>query len=447
VQAVVTPEEMRAIDAASPLGLDALIERAGAAVARVALEELGGAYGRRVVVVCGKGNNGADGRVAARLLRGRGVRVVEVPAEDAAGAVLPPCDLVIDAAYGTGFRGTYDAPDAGGALVLAVDVPSGPQVRADVTVTFAALKPALVHDPDGRAGAVLVEDLGLDVSSADAWVVEPADVLGRLPRRPRAAHKYLAAVAAVAGSPGMTGAASLVSRAALRAGSGSCRLGVPGADVGALAASEVVGVPLPAEGWAAEALGACDRMRALAIGPGLGRSPSTAADVRAVVAAAPVPVVVDADGLHALGSADEAAGVLAGRAAPSVLTPHDGEFARLAGSPPPDGPDRTDAVRDLAARLGAVVLLKGPVTVVADPEGRVRFARQGTPALATAGTGDVLTGVVAAFLAQGLEPLEAAAFAAVAHGAAARNGDRVGLVASDLLDLLPAFLSDDGPAS
>jgi hydroxyethylthiazole kinase-like uncharacterized protein yjeF len=160
-----------------------------------------------------------------------------------------------------------------------------------------------------------------------------------------------------------------------------------------------------------------------------------------------VPVVVDADALHALGSADEAAGVLAGRAAASVLTPHDGEFARLAGSPPPDGPDRTDAVRDLAARLGAVVLLKGPVTVVADPEGRVRFARQGTPALATAGTGDVLTGVVAAFLAQGLEPLEAAAFAAVAHGAAARNGDRVGLVASDLLDLLPAFLSDDGPAS
>ena len=158
---VVTAEEMRAIDAAAPEPFGVLVERAGAAVARVALEELGGAYGRRVVVVCGKGNNGADGRVAARLLRARGVRVLEL---DAASApkVLPPCDLVIDAAYGTGFRGTYDPPDPGPAIVLAVDVPSG-DVRADVTVTFAALKPSLLFAPEA-AGAVLVEDIGLVVS-------------------------------------------------------------------------------------------------------------------------------------------------------------------------------------------------------------------------------------------------------------------------------------------
>ena len=217
---VVTPQEMRAIDAASPLGLEALVERAGAAVARVALEELGGSYGRRVVAVCGKGNNGADGTVAVRLLRARGVHVVEVPAEAAEGSSLPPCDLVVDAAYGTGFRGSYAAPDPGGAVVLAVDVPSGDEVRADVTVTFAALKPSLVFDPDGRAGAVLVEDIGLDVSSTRTWVVEPADVLGRLPRQRRDAHKYAAAVAVIAGSPGMTGAASLSARAVLRAGSG-----------------------------------------------------------------------------------------------------------------------------------------------------------------------------------------------------------------------------------
>jgi NAD(P)H-hydrate epimerase len=446
VQAVVTPDEMRAIDAASPIGLEALIERAGAAVARVVLEELGGSYGRRVVVVCGKGNNGADGRVAARLLRARGVRVVELTADEAAGAELPPCDLVVDAAYGTGFRGSYAAPDAGGALVVSVDVPSGPELRADVTVTFGALKPSLVFDPDGRAGAVLLEDLGLDVSSSRVGEVEPSDVLGRLPRRTRSAHKYHAAVAVVAGSPGMGGAAALVSQAALRAGSGYCRLGVPGADVAARAPSEVVSVPLPGSGWAADALAACDRMRALAIGPGLGRADGTADDVRRVVASAEVPVVVDADGLHAMGSVDEAAAVLRGRSAPAVLTPHEGEFARLAGAPPPDGVERLDVVRDLAQRLGAVVLLKGAVTVVASPDGRVLLSRQGTPALATAGTGVELTGVVAAFLAAGLDPLEAAAFAATAHGAAARAGHRVGLIASDLLDLLPRFLSGEaGP--
>src|SRR5688500_4248848 len=150
---------MRAIDAAAPEGFEVLVERAGAAVARVALEELAGAYGRRVVAVCGKGNNGADGRVAARVLRARGVRVVEVDAA-AAPPVLPRCDLVIDAAYGTGFRGAYAAPDPGDAVVLAVDVPSG-DVVADVTVTFAALKPSLLFTD--VAGVVVLEDLGLDV--------------------------------------------------------------------------------------------------------------------------------------------------------------------------------------------------------------------------------------------------------------------------------------------
>ena len=437
---VVTPGEMRAIDAAAPEPFEVLVDRAGAAVARVALEELGGAYGRRVVVVCGKGNNGADGRVAARLLRSRGVRVVELDAASVPD-VLPACDLVIDAAYGTSFHGTYAAPDPGGAVVVAVDVPSG-DVRADVTVTFAALKPSLLFD-DGAAGAVLVEDIGLDVSSARMHLVEPADVLGRLPRRARDAHKYAAAVAVVAGSPGMTGAASLTSRAVLRAGSGYCRLGIPGGDVSAAAASEVVAVALPAEGWADRALDACDRMRALAIGPGLGRAQGTVAAVREVVARAPLPVVVDADGLFALAGCDEAAEVLGRRAARTVLTPHDGEFARLAGEPPPTGVERIDAVRDLAARLGATVLLKGPVTVVADPSGEVLVSRHGTPALATAGTGDVLTGVTAAFLAAGLTPLEAGALGATAHGVAALGGHRVGLVAGDLPDLVASFLSGD----
>lgn len=437
---VLTPNEMRAVDAAAPEPFEVLVERAGSAVARVALEELGGAYGRRVVAVCGKGNNGADGRVAARKLRLRGVRVTELEATSVP-EVLPPCDLVIDAAYGTGFHGTYAAPDPGGAVVVAVDVPSG-DVRADVTVTFAALKPSLLFD-DGAAGAVLVEDIGLDVSSARMHVVEPADVLGRLPRRARDAHKYAAAVAVVAGSPGMTGAASLTSRAVLRAGSGYCRLAIPGVDVSATAPSEVVAVPLAAEGWADAAVDACDRMSALAIGPGLGRRDATVAVTREVIARASVPTVVDADGLFALGVADDATDVLARRSAPSILTPHEGEFARLAGVAPPPGVERIDAVRALAKRLGATVLLKGPVTVVADPSGEVLISRHGTPALATAGTGDVLTGVIAAFLATGLRPLEAGALAATAHGVAALGGRRVGLVAGDLPDLVAAFLSGD----
>src|SRR4051812_33374246 len=183
--------DQRAIAAGTPEAV--LVERAGGAVALHALRMLGGAYGRRVVVVCGKGNNGADGRVAARLLRARGVRVVEVDA--AAGITeVPDCDLVIDAAYGTGFRGTYAAPDPGDAIVLSVDVPSGAEVEADVTVTFAAMKPSLLFGTN--AGAVLVADIGLDVSSARIHVVEPSDVLGRLPRRRIDSHKYDAAVLA-----------------------------------------------------------------------------------------------------------------------------------------------------------------------------------------------------------------------------------------------------------
>ncbi|HVF33118.1 MAG TPA: ADP/ATP-dependent (S)-NAD(P)H-hydrate dehydratase, partial [Acidimicrobiales bacterium] len=232
-------------------------------------------------------------------------------------------------------------------------------------------------------------------------------------------------------------------RAALRAGAGYCRLGVPGADVASLPASEVVAVELAAEGWSDGALAACDRMSALAIGPGLGRTERTVNATRRVIAESPLPVVVDADGLYALGGPAEAAAVLGHRAAPAILTPHDGEVARLAGAAPPAGADRIDAVRSLAARLGATVLLKGPVTVVADPSGEVLIGRLGTPALATAGTGDVLTGIVAAFLAAGLPTLEAGGLAATAHAAAALAGHRVGLVAGDLPDLVASFLSGD----
>ncbi len=449
--------EMRAVDAAAlkEVSEQTLVERAGAAVATWAVRMLGGTYGRHVVVVAGKGNNGADGKVAAARLRRRGARVRVVDAHDAPDRIGPDgtVDLVIDAAYGTGFRGTYRAPAvAAGVPVLAVDIPSGVDgdsgeacgepLRADVTVTFAALKTGLVQG-DGAllAGHVVVADIGLDVSGAAMWVIEDADVARLLAPRGRDAHKWRSAVAVVAGSPGMTGAAGLCTRAAYRAGAGMVRLGIPGGDPADLPVSEAVGASLPQHGWAADALAMSQRCRALVVGPGLGRADSTVSDVRAVVAGATTPMVVDADGLYALGTGDEIGAVVrAGPGPATVLTPHDGEFARLAGAPP--GADRIAAAGGLARACDAVVLLKGPTTVVVEPGGRVLLAMAGSPRLATAGTGDVLSGAIGAFIARGVDPHHAAALAAHVHGRAADLGPAEGLVAGDLADLLGRWLSE-----
>jgi ADP-dependent NAD(P)H-hydrate dehydratase / NAD(P)H-hydrate epimerase len=445
---VLTPAEMGAVDAAAPEPVEVLIGRAGAAVARQALDLLGGTYGRRVVVVAGKGNNGNDGRDAARRLRRRGVRVLEIPAAEVPER-LPASDLVIDAAYGTGFRGDYRPPDPGGAPVLAVDIPSGVDgltgrvagraLRADRTVTFAALKPGLLFHP-GRAlaGEVVLADIGLDVSGAAVGLVEAGDVAGWLPPRPVDSHKWRAAVVVAAGSPGMTGAAHLVARAAQRAGAGMVRVASPGLDNDPGLPTEAVGVAVPAAGWDGPVLDQLDRAAALVLGPGLGRGAPVVAAVHQVATAAAVPLVVDGDGLSALG--DQAGEVLARRHAATILTPHDGEFARLAGREP--GDDRIAAARSLASATSAVVLLKGPTTVVAHPDGRVRLSTTGDARLATAGTGDVLAGIVGALLAQGVDAFAAAAGGAWLHGRAAMAGPARGLVASDVVAELPAALAE-----
>jgi hydroxyethylthiazole kinase-like uncharacterized protein yjeF len=446
--AVVTPAEMKAVDEAAPEPTDVLVHRAGGAVARVALDMLGGAYGRRVVVVAGKGNNGADGRDAAVRLRRRGLRVEVIEAADAP-ARLPAADLVIDAAYGTGFHGEYQAPDPGEALVLSVDIPSGVNgltgeaadgaVQAERTVTFAALKPGLLFgEGPNRSGIVDVVDIGLDVSGARASLVEGADVAAWLPARERDTHKWKSSCWVAAGSPGMTGAAEMCSRSALRAGAGLVRLGVPGLDAPPVP-SEVVGRPLPREGWDDNVLAELDRFKAVVVGPGLGRTDEQGAAVRGLASRAETPVVIDADGLYALEDIEHAAEVITARSHPTVLTPHEGEFARLSGDKV--GADRLEATRRLSAGTGATVLLKGSTTTVADPDGQVLLSAAGDPRLATAGTGDVLSGVIGAFLAQGLDGLRAAAAGAWVHGTAAHLGWRRGFVAGDLLDLLPAVLS------
>lgn len=448
MDAVVTPAEMAAVDAAAPEPTEVLIGRAAGAVAREALDLLGGAYGRRVVVVAGPGNNGADGRAAARRLEARGIRCRVFPADRAPGE-LPPADLVVDAAFGTGFRGSYHAPVPADPAtpVLAVDIPSGVDgltgvasgapLRATRTVTFQAWKPGLLLAAGAEhCGSVCVADIGLDVSGARAHVVDDRAAARWMPARGRDAHKWRAALRLVAGSPGMTGAANLSAAAAMRSGAGYVRLSTPGAGGGQPAPTECVVTGLPADGWASEVLHDLERFGALAVGPGLGRHVTTAAQVRRLVARTSRPTVVDGDGLGALvDHLDQ----LRSDGPSLVLTPHDGEFAALAGSPP--APDRFDAARDLARRSGAIILLKGPATLVADPDGAVLVVTAGDHRLATAGTGDVLTGILAGLLAQGVSPFEAAACAAHLHGRSGALAWRHGLVASDLVDHLPAALN------
>lgn len=440
VRPIVTPEEMAAIDADAPEAVEELVGRAGAAVAREALRMLGKAYGRRVTVVAGKGNNGSDGREAAERLRRRGVSVDVLDAASIEpGARLAPCDLVIDAAYGTGFRGEYAAPDAAGAAVLAVDIPSGVDgltgaagagaVRAEQTVTFAGLKPGLLLEP-GRslAGNVRVAGIGLDCSRARAHLVEADDVRGWLPRRPPLAHKWQTGVWVIGGSPGMQGALWLAARGAQRAGAGYVRCSTPGAL--AEGPLESVTTALDRNGWSSQVLADAERFRALVVGPGLAAGSDAEHEVRALLDSAPCPVLVDGTGLTLLGENWRAP-----RGAQVVLTPHDGEFTRLAGRPP--APDRLAAARELSERSGAVVLLKGPTTVVAEPAGDALVSIEGDARLATAGTGDVLSGVIGSLLAQGAQPFRAAAAGSWLHGRAATLGPARGLLAGDLPDLLP----------
>lgn len=215
-------------------------------------------------------------------------------------------------------------------------------------------------------------------------------------------------------------------------------LSVPGA-VPNSGDHEYVQRPLGGGDWAREALTSLDRFQSLVIGPGLGRSQGNVAAIRTVVSKSLVPTVIDGDGLFALAwSSDGPAAVLKAREAPTVVTPHDGEFALLAGAKV--GPDRIMEARLLAFELGVVVLLKGPATVVADPDGRVLVVTAGDERLATAGTGDVLSGIIGALLAQGLSAFQAAAAGAWIHGRAGRLGPRRGLIASDLLPLIPQVL-------
>lgn len=445
---ILTPEEMAAVDAAAPEPVEILIGRAGFATARAALSMLGGGYGRRVVVLAGPGNNGADGRDAARRLASRGARV-EIVEALGSPSELPRADLVIDAAFGTGLTRAYDCPAVGSARVLAVDVPSGldgltgetlGRVQpADRTVTFAALKPGqlLGRGPE-LCGDLELVDIGLDVSGHSMGRVEASDVGAWLPPRTHSAHKWSAAVRVVAGSPRMGGAADLVSEAALRAGAGMVVTTCPGPEPLAMA-REVVQRPLRPSELVAGVTEDLDRFGALVVGPGLGTSKEVLASVGELVSVAEVPLVLDADGLRLLEAEPDLGRK---RTHPTVVTPHAGEFARITGAAP--GSDRIAAVRELAGSWGCTVLLKGPATIVASPQGDVLVVDTGDQRLATAGTGDVLSGVIGAFLARGSEAHRAAAAAAFVHGRAGSRMRSEGGLAGDVLGRIGPVLSDLG---
>lgn len=495
-------EQMRAVDAwaigeRGIAGLE-LMERAGAGLARLIADVASDGV---VAIVCGGGNNGGDGYVAARLLRqaGRDVRVLTTtdparlrgdaaanrdrlpgdPPRPFAAEALDDAAVIVDAVLGTGFTGApradvaaaIAAMNAAAAPVVAVDVPSGVDastgaiegeaVEAVATATFAAAKAGLWIQPGkARAGQVVVVDIGIPPGAP----VRPTmgligdGAMDAYPSRGAESTKFESGHVLVAGgSRGLTGAVCLAATAAMRAGAGYVTACVPASlnDIFEIKLTEAMTAPLPEAGGAhvePGADGVLDRARqrggALVLGPGLGRSAGALAFARRVAREAEVPLVLDADGLNAhAGRLEE----LRARRGPAVLTPHGGELARLLGvDSDAVRAERLEHAREAARRAGAIVLLKGDDTLVAEPEGRVGVSRGGSPALATAGTGDVLSGVIGALLARGMAPFDAACAGAFLHAEAGRRAAVVldgpdGVIAGDVIDELPHTLRPSRP--
>ena len=508
---VLTAAQMRDVDRRTiEMGIPGLVlmENAGHRVVELLAEKFAPLSGQRIAVLCGKGNNGGDGLVVARQLftrfRPRALHVVLLAApEDLKGdaaqnyRMLEVCGcavdraipaearlatVVVDALLGTGISG----PAAGAMLdaireinsgfplakVVAVDIPSGmpsdscwplgEQARADYTVTFTAPKPAQVLPPNcDLVGELRVGAIGsppeLHEADDSVWLslVEPALFQHFFAPRRRDAHKgSFGHVLVVAGSRGKTGAAAMSGLAALRAGAGLVTVASAGSALPVIAAhaAELMTEPLAETDTGGLSTRDFDNGRlpaiaankdVVAMGPGLGTHPETVTLVRRAFAEFPQPMVVDADALNALNGCEWSGG---GRL--RVLTPHPGEMARLAGKKTSEiSADRVGAARELATGRQVSVVLKGERTLIAFPDGRVWINPTGTPAMATGGTGDILTGLIAGFLAQfPKEPDQAVAAAVYLHGLAGELGASVltekCLTATDLLEYLPAAMED-----
>lgn len=485
-----TPEQVRAMDTraiAGGVAPETLMERAGGHLVRGILAVGGRGYGLRVGILCGRGNNGGDGLVAGRRLLAEGaaptvclVDGADDLSPDAAvqlrryrdaggrlavgvGDALAGADVGVDCLLGTGASGAPREPYRSavqelnrtarfGLAVVACDLPTGVDadtgqvadeaVSAELTVTLGAHKRGLHLWPArGHCGRVVLGDLGI-VDGADepaARVLEAADVARLLPPLAPDAHKRSrGVVVALAGSPGMSGAAVLVARGAMAAGAGLVSVATTAADQVAVAVPEALTVALPpddADAAFARLAGVLEGADALVVGPGLGTAEPTVALVRRVVAEVGLPLVLDADGINAFRGDGDA---LASHASPLlVLTPHAREFARLLGG---EGAWDRRAVLSprKAAAWDAVVVAKGPGTMVAAPEGRVWVNPTGGAVLATGGTGDILAGMVGALLAQRADA-ESVAVAVYAHGRAGELASASGERSATALDVVAAL--------
>jgi NAD(P)H-hydrate epimerase len=450
----------------------------------------------RIAIVCGKGNNGGDGFVSARILRERGLDVEVLllqPGEELRGdartnferlpgdppqafdrAALAGATVIVDAILGTGFTGEAREPaasaidainSAAAARIVACDVPSGvdastgevhgPAVRADTTVTFNASKPGLWISPGkAHAGSVTVIDIGVPAGGP----AEPAiglirdAVVAGIPRRGSESTKFAAgSVLVCGGSIGLTGAPCMAAEAAARAGAGYVTACVP-ASLNLIFETrllEVMTVPLPDSEGSLDSSGVDTmlerggRSDALILGPGVGRTPGAFELVRSVAQRAELPLLLDADGLNAHAGALAS---LAERPAPTVLTPHAGELARLLDSDSGAvGARRLYSVRRAAEQSRAIVVLKGDDTLIAGPDGTVAVSAGGASALATAGTGDVLSGIIGAYLAKSMDAFHAACAGVLVHAragqlAAERIGSE-GVIARDVIELIPDALT------
>jgi NAD(P)H-hydrate epimerase len=498
--------ERRALEG---LGLSGarLMENAGRGAARLIGEAVPGpGRGTRVAIVCGKGGNGGDGFVVARRLKQRGwrptvwltapaaaitgdagVKLAELrragirprPIGDDAtlAAALAGADLVVDALLGTGARGAPTGLtaaaighiNASGRPVAALDIPSGlpadggpvpgPAVRATFTATFAGLKRGLVTGPGvDLAGRVHVVDIGIAAGEVardvTAFLLEAADVAAWIPPRRRHAHKgTYGHLLIVAGSRGKTGAAALAARAAMRGGAGLVTVATAASQQPVVAGLVLEAMTEAMAETAAGSVGLAARRAlldlaaardAVAVGPGLGLDPDTQELARGLAAEAPQPMVLDADALTAVAARPQ---TLAGAGGPRCLTPHPGEMARLLGTTVAEVErDRIEVARAFARAHGVHLVLKGAGSVIAGPSGPVLVNPTGNPGMASGGTGDVLTGLVGALLARGLDPSAALPAAVYLHG---RAGDlaaaRVGLealIASDVIAALPDAFAD-----
>lgn len=500
---IVTGDQMAAIDrrAIEERGIPGLqlMEQAGRSVDSLLWQQY---RPERVAIFCGKGNNAGDGFVVARLMAERNVRVDLIlladPAELSGDAcanysrldnklitryriqsgaeisgILNSCNWIVDAILGTGVRGAVrglfaeaiEAINASGKPVLAVDVPSGlpgdgstpegPVVRANETVTMGLPKVGMVLPPGvGCTGRVTIAPLDfppdlLADDSLDINLLEERDMREWFPPRDPAGHKgTFGKTLLVAGSPGLTGAALLASRAAARSGAGMVYLALPERIAERLAPVliEQVSISTPAKDglyFSIDSISSLEfrvsGMESAAIGPGLGCEPATIDFVHRLLPRIPVPIVVDADGLNALAHAPD---VLKSRAHPTILTPHPGEMARLCKRPVKEVlANRIDIASEFSRKWGVIVLLKGHQTVIAEPGGQRYINPTGNTGLAKGGSGDVLTGLIAGFLAQGLSPLHAACAGAFIHGLCADLASTSipprAIIPSDIIELLP----------